>query len=89
MAAAGIGLELVASITIASMAHLLMSELGDLSLQRGHEGSLQRLLRHRASPTHQLGGLGYAADLLRPPSPPGWVGARGYLEGPQTHAEAV
>ena len=33
--AAGIGLELVASITMPSTAHLPMSELGDLSLPRG------------------------------------------------------
>ena len=38
MPAAGIGLELVASITMPSMAHLPMSELGDLSLPRGREG---------------------------------------------------
>ena len=55
MPAAGIGLELVASITMPSMAHLPMSELGDLSLPRGREGVPQRLLRHRAGPTHQLG----------------------------------
>ena len=33
-------------------AHLLMSELGDLSLQHGREGAPQRLLRHQAGSTH-------------------------------------
>ena len=86
MPAAGIGLELVASITMPSMAHLPMSELGDLSLPRGREGVPQRLLRHRAGPTHQLGGVRYAVDRGRPPSPPGRAGTRGYLREPQTHA---
>ena len=79
MPAAGIGLELVASITMPSMAHLPMSELGDLSLPRGREGVPQRLLRHRAGPTHLLGGVRYAVDRGRPPSPPGRAGTRGYL----------
>ena len=86
MPAAGIGLELVASITMPSTAHLPMSELGDLSLPRGREGVPQRLLRHRAGPTHQLGGVRYAVDRGRPPSPPGRAGTRGYLREPQTHA---
>jgi hypothetical protein len=46
---------------------LVISELGDLSLQRGREGAPQRLLRHRASPTHRLGGPTYAVDHVRPP----------------------
>ena len=86
MPAAGIGLELVASITMPSTAHLPMSELGDLSLPRGREGVPQRLLRHRAGPTHQLGGVRYAVDRGRPPSPPGRAGTRRYLREPQTHA---
>ena len=89
MPAAGIGLELVASITMPSTAHLPMSELGDLSLPRGREGVPQRLLRHRAGPTHQLGGVRYAVDRGRPPSPPGRAGTRGYVREPhrsrQTH----
>ena len=86
MPAAGIGLELVASITMPSTAHLPMSELGDLSLPRGREGVPQRLLRHQAGPTHQLGGVRYAVDRWRPPSPPGRAGTRGYVREPQTHA---
>ena len=86
MPAAGIGLELVASITMPSMAHLPMSELGDLSLPRGREGVPQRLLCHQAGPTHQLGGVRYAVDRGRPPSPPGRAGTRGYVREPQTHA---
>ena len=43
-----IGLEDVASITIASMAHLLISELGDFSLTRDRERAPQRLLSHQA-----------------------------------------
>ena len=74
-----IGLEVASSVTMASTAHLVISELGDLSLQRGREGAPQRLLRHRAGPTHRLGGLTYAVDHVRPPSPPGWAGTRGYL----------
>ena len=65
---------------------LLTSELGHLSLPRGREGVPQRLLRHRAGPTHQLGGVRYAVDRGRPPSPPGRAGTRGYLREPQTHA---
>ena len=83
MPAAGIGLELVASITMPSTAHLPMSELGDLSLPGGREGVPQRLLRHRAGPTHQLGGVRYAVDRGRPPSPPGRAGTRGYVREPQ------
>ena len=64
--------------------HLVISELGDLSLQRGREGAPQRLLRHRAGPTHRLGGLTYAVDHVRPPSPPGWAGTRGYLRDRKT-----
>jgi hypothetical protein len=45
----------------------VISELGDLSLQHGREGAPQRLLRHRAGPTHRLGGLTYAVDHVRPP----------------------
>ena len=84
--AAGIGLELVASITMPSTAHLPMSELGDLSLSRGRDGVPQRLLRHQAGPTHQLGGATYAVDRGGPPSLPGRAGTRGYLREPQTHA---
>ena len=62
-----IGLEVASSVTMASTAHLVISELGDLSLQRGREGAPQRLLRHRAGPTHRLGGLTYAVDHVRPP----------------------
>ena len=84
-----IGLEVASSVTMASTAHLVISELGDLSLQRGREGAPQRLLRHRAGPTHRLGGLTYAVDHVRPPSPPGRAGTRGYLEGQKTHHEVV
>ena len=80
-----IGLEVASSVTMASTAHLVISELGDLSLQRGREGAPQRLLRHRAGPTHRLGGLTYAVDHVRTPSPPEWAGTRGYLEGQKTH----
>ena len=80
-----IGLEVASSVTMASTAHLVISGLGDLSLQRGREGAPQRLLRHRAGPTHRLGGLTYAVDHVRPPSPPGRAGTRGYLEGQKTH----
>ena len=69
---------------MASTAHLVISELGDLSLQRGREGAPQRLLRHRAGPTHRLGGLTYAVDHVLPPSPPGWAGTRGYLRDQKT-----
>ena len=69
---------------MASTAHLVISELGDLSLQRGREGAPQRLLRHRAGPMHRLGGLTYAVDHVRPPSPPGWAGTRGYLRDRNT-----
>ena len=79
-----IGLEVASSVTMASTAHLVISELGDLSLQRGREGATQRLLRHRAGPTHRLGGLTYAVDHVRPPSPPGWAGTRGYLRDRKT-----
>ena len=79
-----IGLEVASSVTMASTAHLVISELGDLSLQRGREGAPQRLLRHRAGPTHRLGGLTYAVDHVRPPSPPGWAGTRGYLRDRKT-----
>jgi hypothetical protein len=74
-----IGLEVASSVTMASTAHLVISELDDLSLQRGREGAPQRLLRDRAGPTHRLGGLTYAVDHVRPPSPPGWAGTRGYM----------
>ena len=84
--AVAIGPAVASSVTMASTAHLLMSELGDLSLPRGREGVPQRLLRHRAGPTHQLGGVRYAVDRGRPPSPPVWAGTRGYLREPQTHA---
>ena len=77
------------SVTMASTAHLVISELGDLSLQRGREGAPQRLLRHRAGTTHRLGGLTYAVDHVRPPSPPGWAGTRGYLEGQKRMDEVV
>ena len=50
----------------------------------GREGAPQRLLRHQAGSTHQLGGLRYAVDHVRPPSPPGRAGTRGYLEGQKT-----
>ena len=80
-----IGLEVASSVTMASTAHLVISELGDLSLQRGREGAPQRLLRHRAGPTHRLGGLTYAVDHVRTPSPPERAGTRGYLEGQKTH----
>jgi hypothetical protein len=76
--AVAIGLEVASSVTMASTAHLLMSELGDLSLQHGREGAPQRLLRHQAGSTHRLGGLRYAVDHVRPPSPPGRAGTRGY-----------
>ena len=79
-----IGLEVASSVTMASTAHLVISELGDLSLQRGREGAPQRLLRHRAGPTHRLGGPTYAVDHVRPPSPPGWAGTRGYLRDRKT-----
>ena len=69
---------------MASTAHLVISELGDLLLQRGREGAPQRLLRHRAGPTHRLGGLTYAVDHVRPPSPPGWASTRGYLRDRKT-----
>ena len=62
-----IGLEVASSVTMASTAHLVISELDDLSLQRGREGAPQRLLRHRAGPTHRLGGPTYAVDHVRPP----------------------
>ena len=75
----------LSSITMASTAHLLMSELGDLSLQHGREGAPQRLLRHQAGSTHQLDGPRCAVDHVRPPSTPGWAGTRGYLEGQKTH----
>ena len=84
--AVAIGLEVASSVTMASTAHLLMSELGDLSLQHGREGAPQRLLHHQAGSTHRLGGLRYAVDHVRPPSPPGRAGTRGYLEGQKTHA---
>ena len=83
--AVAIGPAVVSSITMASTAHLLMSELGDLSLQHGRDGAPQRLLRHQAGSTHRLGGLRYAVDHVRPPSPPGRAGTRGYLEGQKTH----
>ena len=83
--AVAIGPAVVSSITMASTAHLLMSELGDLSLQHGREGTPQRLLRHQAGSTHRLDGLRYAVDHVRPPSPPGRAGTGGYLEGPKTH----
>ena len=83
--AVAIGPAVASSVTMASTAHLLMSELGDLSLQHGREGAPQRLLRHQAGSTHQLGGLRYAVDHVRPPSPPGRAGTRGYLEGQKTH----
>ena len=54
--AVAIGPAVASSITMASTAHLLMSELGDLSLQHGREGAPQRLLRHRRGSTHQLDG---------------------------------
>ena len=79
-----IGLEVASSVTMASTAHLVISELGDLSLQRGRNGAPQRLLRHRAGPTHRLGGLTYTVDHVRPPSPPGWAGTRGYLRDLKT-----
>ena len=79
-----IGLEVASSVTMASTAHLVISGLGDLLLQRGREGAPQRLLRHRAGPTHRLGGLTYAVDQERPPSPPGWAGTRGYLRDRKT-----
>ena len=81
-----IGLEVASSVTMASTAHLLMSELGDLSLQHGREGAPQRLLHHQAGSTHRIGGIRYAVDHVRPPSPPGRAGTRGYLEGQKTHA---
>ena len=79
-----IGLEVASSVTMASTAHLVISELGDLALQRGREGAPQRLLRHRAGPTHRLGGPRYVADHVWPPSPPGWAGTRGYLRDRKT-----
>ena len=82
--AVAIGPAVASSVTMASTAHLLMSELGDLSLQHGREGAPQRLLRHQAGSTYQLGGLRCAVDHVRPPSPPGWAGTRGYLEGQKT-----
>ena len=82
--AVAIGPAVASSVTMASTAHLVISELGDLSLQRGREGAPQRLLRHRAGPTHRLGGLTYAVDHVRPPSPPGWAGTRGYLRDRKT-----
>ena len=81
-----IGLEVASSVTMASTANLVISELGDLSLQHGHEGAPQRLLRHQAGSAHRLDGLRYAVDHVRPPSPPGRAGTRGYLEGQKTHA---
>jgi hypothetical protein len=78
--AVAIGLEVASSVTMASTAHLLMSELGDLSLQHGREGAPQRLLHHQAGSTHRLGGLRYAVDHVRPPSPPG---AGGYQRVPR------
>ena len=83
--AVAIGPAVASSVTMASTAHLLMSELGDLSLQHGREGAPQRLLRHQAGFTHQLGGLRHAVDHVRPPSTPGRAGTRGYLEGQKTH----
>ena len=56
--AAAIGLEHATSVTIGSMAHLLIIELGHFSLKFGRVGLFQRLLRHRAEPAHQLDGLG-------------------------------
>ena len=50
--AAAIGLEHATSVTIDSIAHLLISELGHFSLKFGRVGLFQRLLRHRAEPTH-------------------------------------
>ena len=82
--AVAIGPAVASSITMASTAHLLMSELGDLSLQHGREGALQRLLRHRAGPTHRLGGLTYAVGHVWPPSPPERAGTRGYLRSLKT-----
>ena len=87
--AVAIGPAVASSITMASTAHLLMSELGDLSLQHGREGTPQRLLRHQAGSAHRLDGLRYAVDHVRPPSPPGRAGTRGYLEGQKTHPEVV
>jgi len=81
-----IGLEDVASITIASMAHLLISELGDFSLTRDRERAPQRLLRHQADSKHRLGGPRYAVDHVRPCTPPGWAGTRGYLREALKHA---
>ena len=79
-----IGLEVASSVTMASTAHLVISELGDLSLQRGRKGAPQRLLRHQAGSTHRLGGLRYAVDHVRPPSTPGRAGTRGYLRSLKT-----
>ena len=64
--AVAIGPAVASSITMASTAHLLMSGLGDLSLQHGREGAPQRLLRHQAGSTYQLGGLRCAVDHVQP-----------------------
>ena len=87
--AVAIGPAVASSVTMASTAHLLRSELGDFSLQHGREGAPQRLLRHQAGSTHQLGGLRHAVDHVRPPSTPGRAGTEGTSKGRKRIDEVV
>ena len=60
--AAAIGLEVVASIAMASMAHAmamrLVSRFGHFPLQRGRVSPVQRFLRHQHGSVGRLGGPG-------------------------------
>ena len=56
--AADIGLEVVASIAIASMAMRLVSRSGHFQLQRGRVRAAQRFLRHQHGSVGQLDGPG-------------------------------
>ena len=56
--AGGIGLEVVASIAIASMAMRLVSRSGHFQLQRGRVRAAQRFLRHQHESVGRLGGPG-------------------------------
>ena len=56
--AAAIGLEVVASIAMASMAMRLVSRSGHFQLQRGRVRAAQRLLRLQHGSVGRLGGPG-------------------------------
>ena len=56
--AAAIGLEVVASIAIASMAMRLVSRSGHFQLQRGRVRAAQRFLRHQHGSVGRLDGPG-------------------------------